>query len=79
MFRSGLVISVSGWVPNVKPGTKCLHGVYIPSTQEDQGFADYCDVCKSLINFMNFTNLTLPEIEQRTRLIWTRLASKKEE
>lgn len=62
-----------------KPGRKCTHGVYIPSTQEDQSFAENCDVCKSLIAYMKFTGLELADIELRTRLLWTRLERPKKE
>lgn len=69
--REDIVVPVSGWVPNIESGKKCQHGVYIPSTQEDQTFAEKCGNCRSLIAFLELHDMTLEEIEQRQRIIWT--------
>jgi hypothetical protein len=69
--RNDIVVPVSGWVPNIEPGKKCQHGVYIPSTQDDQTYAEKCDNCRSLRAFINLHDMTLEEINQRQRIIWT--------
>jgi hypothetical protein len=76
--RDDLVIPASGWVPNIEPGKKCIHGVYIPSTQEQQLFADNCQVCTGLIGYLTFTGKTLEEANARVKFLWNRLDKKEE-
>jgi hypothetical protein len=67
-FSQNIVVPVSGWVQNIEPGKKCLHGVYIPSTQEDQTYAEKCQVCTSLRAFLEKHDMTIEEIEARQRI-----------
>jgi hypothetical protein len=77
--RDDLVIPVSGWVPNIEPGKKCQHGVYLPSTQEQQLFADNCQVCTGLIVYLTRTGKTLEEANARVKFLWNRLDKKEKE
>ena len=74
--RQDLVIPVSGWVQNIDPGKKCQHGNYIPSTQEDQTYAEHCDVCRGLRAYLAKTGKTLEEASARVRFLWNRLDKK---
>ena len=74
--RQDLVIPVSGWVQNIDPGKKCQHGNYIPSTQEDQTYAEHCDVCRGLRAYLAKTGKTLEEANARVRFLWNRLDKK---
>jgi len=74
-LRSDVVVPAAGidFVPVglnnfsvTEPGGKCIHGVYIPSNQEDQDGSDFCDVCTSLKKFCKVNNLTRAEAELRT-------------
>lgn len=74
-LRSDIVVPAAGidFVPTglndfsvTEPGTKCVHGVYLPSNQEDQDGSYFCDVCTSLKAFMKKTGLSRAEAELRT-------------
>jgi len=78
LSRNDLVIPVSGWVPNIDPGKKCLHGVYISSTQEHQGYSEMCGICTSLISFCETTGLT-PEQANLRVYYWTNFSHKEAE
>jgi hypothetical protein len=73
--RQDLVIPVSGWVPNIDPGKKCQHGVYIASTQEDQTHAQDCGICRYLREAIGKTP---EEISERIKFLWNRLDKKEE-
>jgi hypothetical protein len=77
--QPNIVVPISGWGPNIEPGKKCIHGIYIPSTQEQQLFADNCQVCTGLISYTTYTGKTLEEIEQHVRFLWNRLDKKEKE
>jgi hypothetical protein len=78
-FSTDLVIPISGWVPNIEPGKKCKHGVYIPSTQEFQWFAENCQVCTGLRDYLSKTGKTLEEANARVKFLWNRLDKKEEQ
>lgn len=41
-------VVVPAFAERLAPGGKCVHGVYIPSNQERQDFAEFCDLCRCL-------------------------------
>jgi len=78
-FSTDVIMPVSGWVPNIEPGKKCRHGVYIPSTQDIQTFAEKCQVCTGLIAYLAKTGKTLEEADRRVRFLWNRLDKKEKQ
>jgi len=48
-----------------EPGSKCIHGVYIPFNQEDQDGSDFCDICTSLKAFCATRGFTRAEANLR--------------
>lgn len=48
-----------------EPGGKCVHGVYIPSNQEDQNYAESCHICMSLVSFCKTTGRSFTQANVR--------------
>jgi hypothetical protein len=43
--QEDIVVPVSGETYVSTPGGKCIDGVYIPSSQVDTSFSEFCSVC----------------------------------